>query len=75
MELWTACQYDIRLFGQLPRQRRLQGLAPFDAAAGEEPTRPIGVADQQDPLVRTDYRALGTERKPPSQAPIGLHEL
>ena len=46
-----------------------QRLAPFDAAAGKPPARPIAVPHQQHAAFGVDHRALRAEREPTPHAP------
>lgn len=71
MQSGRAGQPDADLLGELAGERRLNRLAPFDAAAWEEPAGPIGMAHEQHAPIFADDHALRAEREPPAQAPEG----
>lgn len=71
-QLGCAVESDASFFGQFPAERRGHGLGLFDAAAGEVPSGPVGVADQQHAVVGREHHALRAERKAARQPPVAL---
>lgn len=63
---------DARFFFKLPMQCQLDGFAELDAAAGQHPSRHIGLAHQKDTIVGIENHAPGAERQCPLPAPIAL---
>ena len=74
-QLRLARQGDAGLLLELAGQGRLDRLHALDAAAGKVPARLIGMADEQDALLRVDHRRLRAQRQAARQAPVALQQL
>jgi hypothetical protein len=74
MQTRRCAEPDIAFLGELARQRALQGLAVFHAAARQVPAGDIGVLDQEDAILAVDDHGADAKRGGTRQAPVEMHE-
>lgn len=65
-------RFDIAFLAQFPFERFKQRFAFFDAAAGQMPSRYIGVFNQKDAAFSVENQAANADREPARKSPIGV---